>query len=204
MFNLYLPCFKSSADYCSESTFHLGFIEDILESVSHTDIVILGDTNFQVNINNSDFSLMNYLLQNFGITPCDDLFTGTQRFTYVNEALNSSSCIDHCFLSGGLHALVNNVSIMESAINCSDHRPVVVLLDYNSSQVDVATGGSNRLKPVTDKVRWDKGFVYGYYRFTGEALSSLRPDSLGLCCSPGCHSLQHQQAINSNYILNCN
>ena len=65
----------------------------------HTDVVILGDTNFPVNINNSGFSLMNSLLQNFGITPCDELLTGTQRFTYVNEALNSSSCNDYCFLS---------------------------------------------------------------------------------------------------------
>ena len=67
----------------------------------------------------------------------------------MNEALNSSSCIDRCFLPGGLYALVNNVSIIESAINCSDHRPVVVVLDYNWSQVNVATGGSNRPKAVT-------------------------------------------------------
>ena len=146
--------------------------------MSHTDIVISGHTNFPVNINNPGFSLMKSLLQHFGITPCDDLLTGTQRFTYVNEALNSSSCIDHCFLSGGLRALVNNVSIIESAINRSDHSPVVVLLDYNWSQVNVATDGSNRPKPVTYKVRWDKGSVYEYYRVTGEALSSLRPDSL--------------------------
>ena len=79
--------------------------------MSHTDIVILGDTNFPVNINNSDFLLMNSLLQNFGITPCDDLLTGTLRITYVNEALNGSFCIDYCFLSGGLRALINNVSI---------------------------------------------------------------------------------------------
>ena len=69
------------------------------------------------------------------------------------------------------------MSIIESAINCSDHRPVVVVLDYNWSQVNVAKGGSNRPKPVTYKVRWNKGSVYEYYRVTGEALSSLRPDS---------------------------
>ena len=33
LFNLYLPCFDSSADYRSELTFYLGFIEDILETV---------------------------------------------------------------------------------------------------------------------------------------------------------------------------
>ena len=52
LFNLYLPYFESSADYLSELTFYLGFIDDILEPVSHTDIVILGDTNFPVNMNN--------------------------------------------------------------------------------------------------------------------------------------------------------
>ena len=104
--------------------------------MSDTDIVILGDTNFLVNANNSGFTLMNSLLQNFSITPRDDLLTGTQRFTYVNEALNSSSCIYYCFLSRGLCAIVNNVSIIKSTINCSEHRPVVKLLDYNWSHVN--------------------------------------------------------------------
>ena len=111
LLNLYLPYFESSADYRSELTFYLGFIEDILESASHTDIVILWNTNFPVNIINSGFSLMNSLLQNFGITLCDDLLTGTQRFTYVNEALNSSFCIDHCFLSKGLRAVVSQLGV---------------------------------------------------------------------------------------------
>ena len=57
--------------------------------MSHTDIVILGDTNFPVNVNNSGFSLMNSLLQNFSITLRDDLITGTQRFIYVNEVLKT-------------------------------------------------------------------------------------------------------------------
>ena len=130
LFNLYLPCFASSEDYHSELTFYVGFIEDIVESVSHTDIVILADTNFPANINNSGVSLMNSLLQNFGITPCDDLLTGIQRFTYVNKALNSSSCIDHCFCLGN-YALLSIVSVIYSAINCSDHKPVMVLLNYN-------------------------------------------------------------------------
>ena len=60
-------------------------------------------------------------------------------------------------------------------------------------------GGSDRPKQVTYKVRLDIGSVYEYYLVTGDALSSLRPDSLRLCFSPGWHSLQHQQAINSYY-----
>ena len=47
-FNMYLPCFESSADYRSELTFYLGFIEDILEFASHTDVVILGTRTFQL------------------------------------------------------------------------------------------------------------------------------------------------------------
>ena len=88
-------------------------MEDILESVPYTDIVILGDSNSSVNIYNYGFILMNSLLQNFGITPCE-LLSETQRFTYVNEALNSSSSIDHCFLSEGLRAFIHTVSIIDS------------------------------------------------------------------------------------------
>ena len=74
---------------------------------------------------------MNSSLNCYNIVPFDDLLSGLDQATYVNVALNSSSTIDHCFVSQGLHELVSNVSIIDSAINLSDHRPLYRQLDIN-------------------------------------------------------------------------
>ena len=111
--------------------------------------------------------------------PCDDLLSGYNLSIYVNVALNSSSTIDHCFVSQVLHELVSNVSIIDSAINFSDHRPLHIQLDINWSKANISLAHSYR-KPVAYKVRWDKGSLSDYYCVTGDALSSLKPGILGL------------------------
>ena len=107
LFNVYFPCFESGAEYRSEITYYMSFIENILDTVTHTDVIILGDTNFPINSTNPGFVIMNSLLNCYNILPCDDLLSGHNLSTYVNIALNSSSTIDHCFVSQGLHDLVS-------------------------------------------------------------------------------------------------
>ena len=141
---------------------------------------------------------MNSLLNCYNILPCDDLRSGLDQATYITVALNSSSTIDHCFVSQGLHYLASSVSIIDSAINLSDHRPLHLQFDINWSKANISLAHSYR-KPVAYQVRWDKGSLSDYYRVTGEALSSLRPSSLGLSCSPGCKYSSHQHAFNLYY-----
>ena len=81
---------------------------------------------------------MNSLLNCYNILPCDDLLSGFDQATYVNVALNSASTIDHCFVSQGLHDLVSNVSIIDSAINLSDHRPLHLQFDINWSKTNIS------------------------------------------------------------------
>ena len=64
LFNMYFSCFEPGADYRSEITYYMGFIENILDTVSHTDVVILGDTNFPLNSSNPGFVVMNSSLSN--------------------------------------------------------------------------------------------------------------------------------------------
>ena len=130
----------------------MGFIENILDTVSHTDVIILGDTNFPIHSSNPGFVIMNSLLNCYNILPCDDLLSGLDQATYVNVALNSSSTIDHCFVSQGLHDLVSNVSIIDSTINLSDHRPLHLQFDINWSKANISLAHSYR-KPVAYKVR---------------------------------------------------
>ena len=93
---------------------------------------------------------------------------------------------------------MSNVSIIDSAINFSDHRPLHIQLHINWSKTNISLAHSYR-NPVAYKVRWDKGSLSDYYRVTGDALNSLKPGILGLCCSPGFQSPSHQHAINLYY-----
>ena len=99
LFNVYFPCFESRVDYRAEITYYTSFIESILDSFSHTDVIILGDTNFPKNYTNPGFVIMNSLLNCYNILPCDDLLSGLDQAIYVNVSLNCSSTIDHCFVS---------------------------------------------------------------------------------------------------------
>ena len=64
LFNLYLPCNENSAEYRAEIAFYVGFIENILNTVPYSDIIILGDTTFDNNDANAGCSLLKPLLLN--------------------------------------------------------------------------------------------------------------------------------------------
>ena len=73
-----------------------------------------------------------------------DLVSCLHQDTYVNVALNSSSTIDHCFVSQEQHDLVSNVSIIDSAINLSDHGPLHLQFDINWSKDNISLAHSYR------------------------------------------------------------
>ena len=60
LFNLYLPC-------NAEFAFYVGFIESILNTVPFSDVIILGDTNFNISDANAGYLLLKPLLLNYKI-----------------------------------------------------------------------------------------------------------------------------------------
>ena len=58
----------------------------------------MGDTNFDITHNNSEFDIFDSFLKSVNMYPCDDMINNENFvFTYVNEALKSASRIDHFF-----------------------------------------------------------------------------------------------------------
>ena len=101
LFNLYLPCFDGSSEYKTDLCFYAGFITDVLESVDHTDCVIMGDFNFECDVSNlCDYVIFKPLLDQFDLIVGDNFLPISNRHTYVNEALRNASCIDHFFHLG--------------------------------------------------------------------------------------------------------
>ena len=58
-----------------------------------SDVIILGDTNFDINDVNTGYSLLKLLLLNYNILHCNDLINGPIQCTYDNTALDQPSCM---------------------------------------------------------------------------------------------------------------
>src|ERR1044072_3129923 len=134
IFNVYFPCYSDSSEYRDEISSLTGYIENILSNNSFEHVVILGDTNFDLNFNNAGFNIFNSLLNSAGLCAFDDLVQGPIVNTYYNEALRSPSRIDHFFVSIALKPFIGQVCIIESSCNFSDHRPISMNIALPRSQ----------------------------------------------------------------------
>src|ERR1700759_2817028 len=91
IFNVYFPSYYDSYLYRDEISSLTGFIENVLLCNTYDKIIILGDTNFDINLNNAGFKIFNSLLTNADLCACDDLVQGPVINTYANDALGSTS-----------------------------------------------------------------------------------------------------------------
>ena len=136
LINVYFPCFNPSVEYREDVSVLCAFIENILMSNAYRDVIIFGDTYFDLSPNLAGFNILNSMLVCWNIVSCDDLPTssidplatnhkGGVIHTYFNQALNSSSRIDHFFVSSHLSDRVSSVSVIDQpALNMSDHRSI--------------------------------------------------------------------------------
>jgi len=82
-------------------------------------------------------------------------------FTYVNDALNCSSCIDYCLISDA--SRVVRFSVVDEGSNLSDHLPILL-------ECKVSNAINNSKDVLRDKsqtyLRWDHADVVRYYQLT--------------------------------------
>ena len=181
VFNAYFPCFSHTVEHRDEISSLCGFIEDIISNTVFTDIIILADCNFDLNLNNAGYAIFSSLLTRAGLCACDDLVQGPNINTYANEALMSSSRIDHFFVSIALKPHISKVCVVESNCNFSDHRPISMCLAVDSAPL-AKRATAKPIKPTLFKVRWDKSFLQDYYSHSREALASIDYNSAYLHC----------------------
>jgi len=126
VFNVYLPCQESTIQYESEISNYVGFIESVLNSYYYTDVVIMGDTNFQCVHDNIGFRRFLPFLNDCNLICCDSLTGGAN--TYINSALGRATCIDHFFVSANLYNNIVTATVEDWGHNASDHRPLSIVL----------------------------------------------------------------------------
>ena len=172
------------------------FYWEYIEHCAFSEVIVLGETNFDINDANAGHSLLKTLLLNYNIVCCDDLINGPIQCTYDNTALGQSSLIYHFCGTLYVRACTSHVLIIDSGDNTSDHIPVVLCLQLPPAASPIGSNAIN--KPVSLKVRWDKDNMSEYYRMSGEAFAL----KLGCSCSScdvGCISHNHSQSSNDYY-----
>ena len=72
---------------------------------------------------------------------------------YHHVSLQHKSFIDHVFISQELKRYIRNFTILEDALNTSDHLPVGFFLNVVGVDTVVSSAKSNVIRDF----RWDKG-----------------------------------------------
>jgi len=171
IFNVYLPCQGSSVQYESDICNYVGFIDSVLAANNYTDIIIMGDTNFQCVAGHNGYNMFKPLLCDHKLLCCDNLMGGVN--TYVNLELGHESCIDHVFVSSNLLNDVSSVQVIDCGYNASDHRPVTLNLNLNVCPQNDGTKSYRNNGTKVFRFRWDKANLADYYTTSREYLSDL-------------------------------
>lgn len=194
--NVYFPCFSNNSSYSSELGNCLGFINSIVEPQDTA--IVIGDVNFECVESNAGFSQCKSVFDQLNIVLCDDKVSNINPVTYVNEHLKCSSFIDHCFISTSLRRYLSTIDIIDSAINLSDHRPVVAHFsfepDTGKQHINYHCNRDNKLRRYV--WRWDKSNLCEYYDATRVHISPLMclPFDMS-ACDDHCSNVIHCNLI---------
>src|SRR5579872_2067277 len=175
------PCFSDLADYRNQISIITGYMHYVVSSNTWTDIMLLGDFNFDFNSDNPGFNIFNSFINNVGMCSCDNFMHRDciDRRTFINSR-NIGSCIDHIVISNSLLPYVDKVTIVDSAVNYSDHRPVSMAM--NRAIIDppagrsIITDANSACRPSNAKpyaLRWDTSDLNSFYYYSSSLLSSI-------------------------------
>ena len=131
MVNVYLTYF-SHANYDSYM-YHLGKLNAIVSDLSSTKIAFLGD--FNAHINGIFYKELVNFCQNMNLVISDSKLLGeiSKTFTFVSDAHNSTSWLDHVLSSHTMHSCIDSITVLDK-LPCSDHLPVSISLVCNWSK----------------------------------------------------------------------
>ena len=155
-------------------------------------------TDFACDTKNSGYKQLLQFLCSYNLCHCDDVVSSSNKKIYVNEALGKTSCSDHVFASSNLKAVISDICIVDSDINCSDHRPLYCTINCLSNLHNVSPSAKVKAKQ-SYSIRWDKVNLTDYYNVIRTQLDSFKFDYNLTRCYQGCQYSVHKQLINTNY-----
>jgi len=153
-------------------------IDDILNDIrsyiaNFDDCITLLGGDFNCDLDSSDHVslLVNDFARDIGLVRCDQSVPGfTKTSTYVNVALNCSSCVDFLLVSDA--SKVIDFKVVDEGSNLSDHLPITAELQCNMSSF--ASGQQNKQTNAEHTfLRWDHADLIRYYQLTGQHMQVI-------------------------------
>lgn len=175
--NVYLPSVKTENDKLIFLDV-LASIECVLSKFSGYNIVLGGDLNLNL-VNNADWAAKTFsqFMCSFNLLLCDSFLYDDNSIKYSFSAdchgKLSYSLIDYFVVSRCLFDSVQNCTIVDSAINMSDHNPVLLHVSdcLNLTSSAVMNDVSNDL--CMSVLRWDHSDLAMYYNCTFDKFTPL-------------------------------
>lgn len=171
--NVYLPC-KASVHREEELTDCLASILHDLTDLHFTDIIFGGDLNIDFSETDYCHDIVLSFAEELGLKFVDDKIVGACKNTFRVESTGASSAIDHFAVTQNLYDFINEVVIIDSGINLSDHCPVILDVCINTTQLTHTKHKTNATSQQLN-YRWDKGDIVQYYYLTHDRLCSIIP-----------------------------
>jgi len=169
--NVYLPC-HGTPD-------RLDICVDLLQEISswiyrfpNCECVVAGDFNCNLDAGDTIADSINSFINGCALKRCDNLFSSSMKYTYVNQALNNQSYIDYALVS--CPDSLSDFSILDPDVNFSDHLPIRLVVTAK-----ISNSGSSELNNFDQSIfiqrypRWDKADRGAYYEFTRLNLDQL-------------------------------
>jgi len=124
--------------------------------------------NFSCDNDNRGFAQANRMFKSLKISCCDELLVGDKK-NYVNSSLGHRSSLDHFFVSRTIKHDLVSLQILNSAINLSDHLPVVAKFNWSIARLEPGNGKKNH----SFCLQWDKCNLSYYYSVIYDALNQI-------------------------------
>ena len=201
---VYMPCFSNEQEREEQYTQNLGILQSVLEDLPSTSVFIIGDWNADVSRNLNSFG---YLLEHF----CDDLnlslsshrFLPQDTFTYVSDAWDTTSWLDHCVTTEDAHNSITNMSVYYH-IGAHDHIPFSI--DIAVSKIPATIDVDNDIPKKLDWSRLSSHDIDTYTKLTDEYLSEVAlPRDHLMCSDMSCSDENHIHSLTVFYneIVSC-
>jgi len=178
--SIYLPCSSvKNGDVIACQV--LEQIRNLICPSENNYVICSGDYNANL-VQQLDSGVNDFIIDFELVKLTPEVLPNSVNFTYANDSWNHFSIIDHILVSKAIVKNVADCSIMDSAINLSDHNPVLAKFSFEHSVFD---GGKKKLnnfnekvsvKPVKVNLRWDHAIIENYYAYTFDKFNSIWND----------------------------
>ena len=192
LLNIYLPYY--SAENYDLYLDYIGKISSIIESREHSDSMVLGDFNAQVN--GYFYREWATVCQDYELVFADVTKLPQNTCTHINHSSLTATWIDHCLTTQSVYDAITHLSVDDS-YHGSDHFPMCVTLSYRSLPAYVITEEDARNEEINWNFRDDQA-ICTFYRELSRVWGSL-DHPIRDCNLLSCQNPEHKTDIVEDY-----